>query len=271
MFQYSLGRHLSIKYNTELYLDLSWYGTEYNKNAGYPREFKLDKLNTRYKVIDHKSIYWKLKCTDKFSNINPFKLKNVLEKDFSQFDDQLLNSGDNILLEGFFPCYRYFEPIRDVLLTEFKTVDQMTGKNAECLQRIKSTNSVSIHFRRGDYNLPTFHGMLPMDYYKKAIDYVAGKITQPVFYIFSDEPDWVRQNMSFDFPTEVIDFNGDDQNYFDIELMKHCKHNIIANSGFSWWPAWLNGNENRLVVAPAKWTVQGVGKSQMIPGDWIVI
>ena len=199
------------------------------------------------------------------------KLKTIKEVDFAVFDAGLMEAGNNVLLEGFFSSYKYFESIREKLLTEFRPVSKMDATNTACLQRIKSTNSVSVHVRRGDYALTDFHGMLDKAYYEAAIDLIAQKTGELQLFIFSDEPDWVLQNMNFSHPYEMIHFNKDDHNYFDMDLMKHCKHNIIANSTFSWWPAWLNENPEKIVVAPKRWNKQGTPTSALLPADWVLL
>lgn len=267
MLQYALGRRLSIKYNSPLYLDLSWFDS--NKNPEHPRDYRLDCFHTQYQTVDINKIIWRLRYTDHFKTINPFKLTNIKDKDEAGFDESILQAGDNILLEGFFPCYKYFEPIRDILLKEFTPVKKMDNENETCLQKIKSTNSVSVHFRRGDYAHTDFHGMLDKNYYEKAIHHIAQKTGNLQLFIFSDEPGWVQENMSFGHPYELISFNKDEHNYFDMELMKHCKHNIIANSTFSWWPAWLNEYTEKIVVAPERWFNQEKKTGALIPGSWV--
>jgi hypothetical protein len=112
--------------------------------------------------------------------------------------------------------------------------------------------------------------MLDKLYYYNAIKMLSDKSGDLQLFIFSDEPEWVIENMQFVHPFEVISFNKDKQNFFDMELMKHCKHNIIANSSFSWWPAWLNANEDKIVIAPKKWL--NVDSNAMdFPPKWIVL
>lgn len=269
MLQYAVGKHLSIKADSPLYLDLTWFAN-YNDQE-HPREFKLDKLNTQYNSIEHANILWKLRYTDNFKKINPFKLRNIKEQDYTAFDPDILLAGDDILLEGFFFSYKYFEGIHDLLATEFRPIEKMEGANLACLQKMKAFNSVSIHIRRGDYANTDFHGMLEIDYYYKAIEHIATASGDLHLFVFSDEPQWVRDNMQFEHPYEIMDFNKDERNYLDLELMKHCKHNVIANSTFSWWAAWLNPNPVKMVVAPKKWYNLGKNAGENLPSTWILI
>ncbi len=269
MLQYALGRQLSIKHKTSLWLDLSWY--ENNEVLAHPRTFKLDRFHAEYHQVNFEKLSWKLRYTSHFSCINPYQLKLVKEKDISVFDAAVMEAGNNIILEGFFPAYQYFKGIRPRLLKEFIPIEQMDAKNAACLQEIKASNAVSVHVRRGDYALTDFHGLLGKEYYESAIQIISQRIGELRLFIFSDEPEWVLNNMQFNYPFEMIHFNGDEHNYFDMELMKHCKHHIIANSSFSWWPAWLNDNPGKIVVAPKKWNNQGTATSKLVPADWALI
>jgi hypothetical protein len=205
------------------------------------------------------------------SKINPFKLPLLKERDLYNFDESFLKAGDNVILEGFFSSYKYFEAIRSQLLQDFRPKEALDLTNEASLQLIQNSNSVSLHIRRGDYANTDFHGILPVDYYKKAIQLLAEKTGALNLFIFSDEPGWVRQNMDFDFPGEVIDFNGDEKNWLDLEMMKQCKHNIIANSSFSWWGAWLNENPGKIVVAPKKWYSQGEPTNAFLPPGWFLL
>jgi hypothetical protein len=270
MLQYSTAKRISLKNNTELCLDLSWY----KKNEGSPfiREFALHTLNTTYKVIAEKDfIWWKVKLCGKLNTGKLFNLQYVREKDYSTFDPTILELGDNLILDGYWNSYRYFEEIRDILIKEFVPKEEPDGLNRSSLEKIKKLNSVAVHFRRGDYKLTSFHGILSMDYYKEALNRVCCNISDAHLFIFSDDPQWVASNMQFAHPFDIIDFNGDDKNYWDMELMKSCKHNIIANSGFSWWSAWLNVNPDKMVVAPERWVNSSKGKIDNIPEGWILV
>jgi hypothetical protein len=269
MLQYALGRNMSIKYDSPLWLEFSWF--DYNRDLQFARVCNLDKFNTQHQCVNFNNVVWKLRFTPHFKDINPFKLKIIKEIEYGSFDPSILEAGDNIILEGLFPSYKYFEGIRKLLLKDFTPCLDMDSVNLECLNDIVSSNSVSVHFRRGDYAHTGHHRMLDKTYYEAAIKYIEERKEALKLFIFSDEPEWVLQNMHFNHPYKIINFNKDDKNYFDMELMKHCKHNIIANSTFSWWGAWLNENPGKMVVAPADWSTLEINKMQNIPSDWIIL
>ena len=271
MLQYAVGRSLTIKNKLEpLWIDLSWYHHN-KKNDPFFRGFELNKLNTKYKTFDHENPIWKLRFTNRFKNVNPFKYKDIIEKEYGAFDEAILQSGNNILLQGFFPSYKYFKDIKETLQTEFVPREPINETNSAMLAKIQAVNSVGVHFRRGDYALTGIHGILDRSYYERAIKHVSSGVENIELFIFSDEPEWVEHNLHFDFPYHIVNFNKGGSSYFDLELMKNCKHNIIANSTFSWWAAWLNPNPEKIVVAPKHWLNVDINKMQNIPEEWIII
>lgn len=128
--------------------------------------------------------------------------------------------------------------------------------NAEFANKMKSENSVSIHFRKGkDYlKCETYKNTCPVDYYRKAVKIIQNKVKNPVFYVFTDNPEWVKANFT---DVEYILINNNPSvgwgNHFDLQLMSCCKHNIIANSTYSWWGAFLNPNPDKIVIDPRYW------------------
>ncbi|MDD3060131.1 MAG: alpha-1,2-fucosyltransferase, partial [Sulfurimonas sp.] len=140
-------------------------------------------------------------------------------------------------------------------------------------EEIQSSNSVSLHVRRGDYvsnkNATSYHGVSSLDYYYNAIETISKKISNPILYIFSDDIPWVRENLIVSLPIVFIENTNTDRPFEDIYLMSLCKHNIIANSTFSWWGAYLNSNLEKNVIAPKKWFNDPVINTEdLIPSSW---
>lgn len=137
--------------------------------------------------------------------------------------------------------------------------------------------AISVHVRRTDYvNSGRFN--LTQGYYTRAMEYIAKIVENPHFYIFSDDINWVEKNMEFNYPHTFVKGNMEQDSYIDMWLMSQCKHNIIANSTFSWWGAWLNNNPEKIVIAPNVWgkESQSLEKTkqrlnEIIPVGWILI
>src|SRR6185369_17518803 len=106
---------------------------------------------------------------------------------------------------------------------------------------------------------------------REATEIIARKIPNPHFFIFSDDPVWVQQNLKIEYATSYVTNNDADKNYEDLRLMSLCKHHIIANSSFSWWGAWLNPSSEKIVVAPRSWFLNGLNDSDLVPPSWIRI
>ena len=166
--------------------------------------------------------------------------------------------------------------MENVIKNDFTVKSKLNGKNKELLQKIKKSNSIAIHIRRGDYVTNSIvnkvHGTCGIDYYNNAVNLMIRKINDPVFFIFSDDIKWTKDNIKTDFPTIYVSHNGPNKGYEDMRLMTQCKHFIIANSSFCWWGAWLSRNKKKIVIAPKRWfKVEGKNSSDIVPEKWIKI
>lgn len=179
---------------------------------------------------------------------------------------------DKVWLRGFWQTYKYMNAINDRLLADFTFVPFSDSRNIETAKEIMSSESVSIHVRRGDYLKPRIRivsgNICTTEYYNEAISIIKEKVANPRFFVFSNDIEWVKQNL--DIPEAVYVNNNNNENSFrDMQLMSLCKHNIIANSSFSWWGAWLNRNSGKVVIAPKKWFHnESVCSADLIPDNW---
>ncbi|MEI8128334.1 MAG: alpha-1,2-fucosyltransferase [bacterium] len=283
MFQYAFAYALSKKLNTQTKLDLSWFEevkTDQNVTA---RPFDLHVFNIDYEVAIKEELAEIIR-TVKRSKVqrflhNVFKIKQYrpigncfVEMVMGEFNKKLFSSPDYFYYDGYFQNEKYFKDAREELLKAFSLNLPVDEQNQGVLDEILKTDSVSLHVRRGDYVTlecaKDFHGTCSIEYYQKAIEYIAKKVKNPHFFLFSDDIPWVAENLKLEYPCTIVDFNQD-KSWMDLELMKNCKHNIIANSSFSWWGAWLNQNPPKIVVAPRQWTAKKVKKCGIIPPEWI--
>ena len=165
----------------------------------------------------------------------------------------LIYEMDDVYLEGFWQSYRFFNDIKRTLYQDFKFKDEMDNNNRNISELMEKTNSVSIHVRRGDYlSSPEFKDVCTLQYYFNSIEFITKRIDEPVFYVFSDDLDWCKKNLCLE-NSIFVDVNKGNKSYNDMRLMSLCKHNIIANSTLSWWSAYLNKNDKKIVIAPPKW------------------
>lgn len=181
------------------------------------------------------------------------------------------SSKHSYLLDGYWQSEKYFASCVNQVRQAFKFPSLDKG-NQLIAQQIEQVNSVSVHVRRGDYVNNPLHGdICTLDYYKRAIGIINSKIANPQFYVFSDDVAWCKDNLSL--PNAVyVDGNQGKNSYKDMQLISLCKCNIIANSSFSWWGAWLNINSNKVVIAPRKWfNDTRFNVSDLLPNEWIKI
>lgn len=265
MFQYAVGRHLSYIHKTSLQLDIS------ELNRLKTRKYALDCFNIKGEVIEEqkKSLVGRIiKRLSTQENI-------YFERNFS-FDQEVLALPDNVTLIGYFQSKKYFSDIERIIRKDFTFKSPPSSKIIPVLKKIKSSESVSIHFRRKDYitnkKFFYYHGVCSLDYYQQAISLVTHKLKSPQFFIFSDDLNRVKKNLKIEYPKFFVYSNLKDKDYEDLRLMSHCYHNIIANSTFSWWGAWLNENKNKVVVSPKNWfRNKSINTEDVIPSSWIRI
>jgi hypothetical protein len=251
MFQYAFGQVLGnkVKY------DISWFDEVKNNKNATQREYELDFWNINPSLITSTRI-----C-------GFIKRKKYIENPENIYNLELLKIKNGVI-EGYFQVAQYYEPIRERLLKDFIPRNKPNAKNQKILDLIHRTNSVSIHVRRGDYvKLQHIHGLCDMDYYTRAVGFITNNVKNPHFFIFSDDSKWVIDNLKLDFPYTVVDINHGRDSAWDIWLMANCKHNIVANSSFSWWGAWLNQNPDKIVIAPKQWFADG-RETDILPCQW---
>jgi hypothetical protein len=272
LFQYALGRHLSIMNQTELFLDISGFETyKLHKYSLWPYKIQAElaskHLLAQYKSPPRRLISW-------FSSLlsqRP-KMSRVLEPHF-QFTDEILECVGNIYLQGYWQSEKYFAAIRDNLLKELEVSTFQSGRDLEISKQIQAVSSVSLHVRRTDYvtneMTNSFHGTCDIDYYNRAITAISSMVDDISFFVFSDDPKWAKDNLNISHPVVFVDHNTAERNYEDLRLMSQCRHHIVANSSFSWWGAWLNPKPEKIVFAPKKWfNAVEQNNKDLIPSRW---
>ena len=192
-------------------------------------------------------------------------------EDFENFSlKNDISADDDILIRGGFMNENYFKHNHELIRNDFEVKIPPSERNKQLIDEISSSNSVALCIRRGDRLNPYSklgHGICTLDYFKRAIDIINEKVENPVFYVFSNDAKWVRENIRIDSHVVYVDHNGVDEDYEDLRLMTHCKHLIISNSTFHWWGAWLNLNNDKVVIAPEPW--EGTYNYDTGLDDWV--
>ncbi len=182
------------------------------------------------------------------------------------------SDSQNKFVSGCFEDPIYFDSIRDTLLTEFTPKHSLLEKNKKMMQDIRKTNSVCLSVRRGDFEsnaeVKKLQSVCDRQYFETAIETIKKNIDNPVFFMFSDDIEWVKNNIHTGCTTYYED--GTDPVWEKLRLMSACKHFIISNSTFSWWTQYLSTNDNKIVVSPNRWFNNDY-ISPLIGKDWIKI
>jgi len=188
------------------------------------------------------------------------------------FDSDVFNLPPNTDLDGYFQCEKYWEHIEDIIKKEFTFKEEFRSEAESQIASIreKYDELVSLHFRRGDYvGNQNRHPLLSLSYYQKAIDQLITDST--ALLIFSDDVNWCKEQFGEDERIYYIDGNID---FVDMCMMSLCDHNVIANSTFSWWGAWLNSNPDKKVIAPKTWLgpeIRHLQSDDLYCKNWIII
>jgi len=280
MFQYAFGRKLALTHQTDLKLDIEELSSKIEKDDFTLRNFDLSVFNIQAEIASLAEIKrFQVAKTTKLLHLlslnSPIRPRNFyLREPHHHFFANALIAPINTYANGYWQTEKYFSSIRKELLDDFKPKQELSEVSKKIATKIIDSNSVSIHVRRGDYvsNAVNFkvHGLCEADYYLRAIDCIAEKVKDPYLFVFSDEPSWFKENIKSNFPVVFVEHNQVENSYEDMILMSMCQHNIIANSSFSWWAAWLNQNENKIVIAPKKWMNDSPKNTKdVIPETWI--
>ncbi|MDO8579441.1 MAG: alpha-1,2-fucosyltransferase [bacterium] len=278
LFQYAFARSVSSRLKTDFKLDINPFSTFYSLHKYSLQHFNVQENLS--KDSDFFGFVWLRKQNKAFEVFyRHLRLKRKIlpfyypEQTF-HFDPTVFSAKNGTYFEGHWNTEKYFKDIRADLLKELTLKEPLSPYSQSILEKIKNSRAVSIHVRHGDYmtnaGTNSIWGTCSMDYYNNAIKKITEREPSPHFFIFSDDYAWAVENFkSMPYPVTCVNNNAD-KNYEDITLMSHCKHNIIANSTFSWWGAWLNKNPEKIVIAPERW--YGGADSEttdIIPQEWI--
>lgn len=253
MFQYAYAKALQQK-GYDVKLDISEYET-YKLHGGY----QLDKYAIDIKLANNIEVgkFYKSDFLSQVLYRLNFMSKNVNYVESLVYDEGLLKLEDNSLIEGYFQSEKFFLEIREELLVAFSIKNTLSNYTNKIKNKINLTkNSCSLHIRRGDYvsnsDANKVHGTCDLDYYKNAMQKIENFIGTVSYFIFSDDIVWVKENLKISNAIYIENLESRIP-HEDIYLMSLCQHNIIANSSFSWWGAWLNQHDEKIVIAPKRW------------------
>jgi hypothetical protein len=275
-FQYAAARSLALRRGAGVLLDTSAYGQRSRRYTFRPLELHGWRIEARNATVGEMRALAVARCLPLASRMisgwqTYVERQRGYEKTFPNLPDQTY-------LVGYWQSPHYFSDHATAIADEIQPLQPLSRKSRDLVDHIGATTSVAVHVRRGDYvTLPSaaaYHGALSLPYYTAAINRIRFYVTQPRFYVFSDDPEWSRAHLPLSQSEAVfVDHNQGSDAWQDLILMSHSRHHIIANSSFSWWGAWLADQRyrgaQRHVIAPARWFAgRADGIADRLPSHW---
>ena len=276
MFQFAACASLAKKLNTDFSFDMSFFKKSYAR----PYEMNIFNINVTESRDFRTKLFWALR---RYLKTNKFLGLNIYRESSFNWEEKFEQIEDNTFIEGFFQSYKYIDD--EIVEKYLRFKDEPDVVNANIIGNMSKENSVSLHIRRGDYvnkkRYQNVYNHLDVKHYQNAMELIARSEDSPVFYVFSDDIKWAKENLTFEncpicnqksARLVFISHNTGKKSYEDMRLMSNCKHNIIANSSFSWWGAYLNKNPKKIVIAPKKWFQDETKTTcDIYPSRWITL
>jgi len=284
MFQYACGRHLAILNNTELKLDLSFIENRVPFREDFVfRNYDLDIFNIQATFVTPADIplypaTWRIdSIPHRLYNLLRIRLKGfkyVMDRRLKKYNLMLYNKNilkkrGNIYLAGYWATPHYFENIQETIRADFSFRKPLPPHCLSVKENIQNTQSVCINVRRKEFLVVKAVGFHGADYINRAVKLMTQHVSNPVFYVFSDDLPWCRENIKPDFPVIFMGEEYYGEKYGDyLHLMTLCKHFIITNSTYAWWAAWLANHPGKIVITPVK-LFNEYSDVDLIPDEWL--
>ena len=289
LFQYATALAISLKLNRKLLLDIAWYRNirslddQSDPNATTIRDFLLNNFNIQSRVINKIHLNWIKRLEFRSKNSKFYKL--LLDGPLNNFSYTTINQNNyslesiqkhpHVYLTGYWQNNDIIEEYKNLISNELILKYPLSENNQDHLKSINAKNSVAIHVRRGDYISKSksreVHASCSNNYYDDSIECIQKKMNELHYFIFSDDMTWIKNNLTINTNITFIDNEGPP--YEHLYLMSQCKHQITANSTFSWWAAWLNNNPDKIIITPEYWYNDKHLNDTVIriPNEWIRI
>jgi len=288
MFQYALGATLAQANGTALRLNTVYLQDRLPRRKYTYRNFDLDifTMNDATCLTNLSQAAQRVPVPGLWLGIDTMRMgtrlllgaEKVIREKSRAFDSGILKERGDLFLVGYWQSEKYFADAEKELRRTFRFRHPLEGEAREIARKIRSTNSISLHIRRGDYvalkHVEHVMGETNLSYYEKAASYMNEHskrmgIDAPTFFVFSDDIEWCKERLKLPYPTVYLDqASAGPKASHHLELMSLCRNNIIANSTYSWWGAWLNANPEKIVIAPERWFANKANED-MIPRHWI--
>ena len=273
MFQYAMGKAMSKLHHSPFELDLDFLlDRTPNKGAEFVfRDYDLDvfSLKSRIASSGQEQRYLHPSFLQKW--LAGSKSPKVYRERFFQFDMDAVSCQPHVYLDGYWQSAKYFEAVQEELRADFKFVHDILPSSLPIQEDILHTDSICVNVRRADFLTNSYHGVCGMNYFEPAIDHLASSLNNPKVFVFSDDPQWCKDNFKIKFPIVVVDHSHKGFKFSNqLQLMAACKHFIIPNSTFAWWAVWLSNKKESKIIAPKQWFADAtIDTKDLIPEHWM--
>jgi len=271
LFQLAFGMALEAETGTRVL----WEGLSYREGAD--RELVLPLLRGNFPLISRRRfrLHWPHRLRDRLIGRLVVISPGTTVSQFPGSDQEkpdCFRPDPPAYFVGFWQSARYFERVANQVRDAFVFAPPLSLSSQELLREVEQKNSVAVHLRRGDYHgiasVREKYGVDLSAYYVKGLKHFTDSLDDPHFFLFSDDPGWVRDHFPMPVSSTLVDFEKPD--WEDLHLMSRCRHNLTANSTFSWWSAWLNPNPEKIVVSPQRWYNEPhQTTSILLPEGWV--
>ncbi|MBN8550272.1 MAG: alpha-1,2-fucosyltransferase [Deltaproteobacteria bacterium] len=278
LFQYATARAMALRSNVPLKLDV----TSGFRNDPFGRSYGLNPFTlkatpaSRFESFVYPGGRVVRAASRFFNSRRPLGERSYIQERALCFDPEIVafRCRKQIYIEGYWQSEQYFADCSEQIRQDFRFMGTPSAQSAQLAHQIEASNSVAVHFRRrralrlSGETKGADNDTVNANYYSQAFERIARVVRDPTFFLFSDDPDWVRQNIPLNYSSVVVTGNeSEDRIHEDLWLMTKCDHHILANSTFSWWGAWLSANGEGTVIAPDKIRFN----RDIIPQRWLVL
>jgi hypothetical protein len=284
MFQYALGRELQRRTGADLALDLTTLLDRFPRSNFVARNYDLDIFNIRprFTLLSHLALHVPVPLLYMRGSLVLTRLRDLVgsqqyisEATISNKD--VLTVQGNVYLDGYWQGHKFFWPSEAILRREFTVKQPLSSAGERIAAQMASTDSICVNVRRADYVTvqasANMHGFVGKEYYDRGIRQIAPRLRNPEIFVTSDDVDWCKENLRFEYPTTVLGHEYRGYKFGEyLTLMARCKHFLIPNSSFAWWAVWLNPSKEKIVVCPRNWFRDPkIDASDRFAPDWIRI
>ena len=279
MFQYAFAKLIESRTNDEVKLDFSAYNRLGDDVIRVPRigKFNLSLQSATKQEIESicKFKHYGNSLSLRYK-IGIYAEKTLNRKYFFESDRSFIDPAiliDNLYFDGYWQSYKYTDEVGDIIRKEFVPNYELSSKTAKFIDKVHKENSVFVGVRKGDYasskKAIQHYGNFEQEYYLGAMEIISSRVDNPVFYIFSNDVAWCKQNLNWgEYNVVYREIEDQVDDFEELMIMSSCKHAIIVNSTYNWWGANLIKNPNKIVVAPKRWFFDNAS-IDIVPENWI--